>query len=266
MTEDAGESDGASTAVTSITASTENSPQTPIATGAPTETAVEEAEAETLTLLATVNVRAGPGASYPIVGTLRIGTVVEAVGRSGSGADSWYQIANPEDGDELVWVSGNPQLVDASGAEGAPEVTPAAVAAATPAVNTALAGRSGTIYYSATDSSGADNIYWVAADGVGPELVVSGADSLRTNQTVIGWLSKRSRLALGIGDRRRRAKSHAFSSNPGRLVPSWNPGGDRVIFTSSRGDRPASLRHLAGERGAFYQLGRLIRTGIRPAT
>ena len=158
VTEDAGESDGASTAVTSITASTENSPQTPIATGAPTETAVEEDEAATLTLLATVNVRAGPGASYPIVGTLRIGTVVEAVGRSGSGADSWYQIANPEDGDELVWVSGNPQLVDASGAEGAPEVTPAAVAAATPAVNTALAGRSGTIYYSATVVGGGQHL------------------------------------------------------------------------------------------------------------
>jgi len=261
VTEDAGESDGASTAVTSITASTENSPQTPIATGAPTETAVEEAEAETLTLLATVNVRAGPGASYPIVGTLRIGTVVEAVGRSGSGADSWYQIANPEDGDELVWVSGNPQLVDASGAEGAPEVTPAAVAAATPAVNTALAGRSGTIYYSATDSSGADNIYWVAADGyVEPELVVSGGrqPAHQPNGDRLAFKSVAD-SALGIGGIDGAGQNRTlFSSNPEDSVPSWNPGGDRIIFTSNReGDRDWRLYVTWPESGgAFYQLGR----------
>ncbi len=237
------------------------SPSPAEASASPTATAVEEAEIATLTLLATVNVRAGPGAGYPIVGTLRIGTVVEPVGRSGSGADSWYQIANPEDGEEFVWVSGNPQLVEVSSAEGAPEVTPAAVAAATPAASTALAGRSGTIYFSATDSSGVDNIYRVAADGYGePEVAVSGGRQ-PAHQPDGDRLAFKSVAdsALGIGGIDDAGQNRTlYSSNPEDSAPSWNPGGDRIIFASNReGDRDWRLYVTWPESGgAFYQLGR----------
>ena len=118
-----------------------------------------------------------------------------------------------------------------------------------------------TIYYSATDSSGADTIYWVAADGyVEPELVVSGGrqPAHQPNGDRLAFKSVAD-SALGIGGIDGAGQNRTlFSSNPEDSVPSWNPGGDRIIFTSNReGDRDWRLYVTWPESGgAFYQLGR----------
>ncbi|NIO68286.1 MAG: SH3 domain-containing protein, partial [Anaerolineae bacterium] len=50
-----------------------------------------------------LNVRAGPGTAYPIVGGLSRGDVVEVVGKNAAG--TWLQIVHPADSDGRGWIS-----------------------------------------------------------------------------------------------------------------------------------------------------------------
>jgi uncharacterized protein YraI len=57
-----------------------------------------------LQAVADVNVRSGPGTNYNVLGLLRAGQAVEAVGRSPEGA--WWQIVFPPNTGALGWVVG----------------------------------------------------------------------------------------------------------------------------------------------------------------
>jgi len=76
-------------------ARTDTSASTP--TGAPTQTPGPKVNVAT----ANVNLRAGPGTNYPIVGGLQEGDPVEIAGRTGDGG--WYQIWRPDR--SFAWVS-----------------------------------------------------------------------------------------------------------------------------------------------------------------
>jgi uncharacterized protein YgiM (DUF1202 family) len=85
-----------------ISVSPPSSTPTPTVAFSPTPSAIVRVEV--------LNVRAGPGTEYPVVGHLAAGELVEIVGRNADG--TWWQIRHPRG--QNGWVSG--ALVEAQGA------------------------------------------------------------------------------------------------------------------------------------------------------
>jgi hypothetical protein len=86
-----------------------------------------------VTALVALNVRAGPGTDYPVIGRLAKDQSAEIVGRDGF-AD-WWQIAFASENSEVGWVVAGGEFSKASNADAVPTAeipTPPAAAAATP--------------------------------------------------------------------------------------------------------------------------------------
>jgi hypothetical protein len=71
-----------------------------------------------LTALVSLNVRAGPGLDYPIVGQLAQGQSVQVIGQNPEG--SWWQIIYPPDSGSLAWVIADIQYSTVDNAGGMP--------------------------------------------------------------------------------------------------------------------------------------------------
>jgi uncharacterized protein YraI len=204
---------------------------------APTTAASAPESSGELIALTTLNVRAGPGIEFPIIGSLAANDKTPVTGRLAADKEPWWQIVYPPGSNEHGWVSGDPTLSTVSKAENAPVVE---APSAPPAESKPLAGV-GSIFYSATDADGRDNIYVLrAVAGAEPALLVQDAvqPSLQPNGQRLAFRSTRSD-ALGLGgfdlDSELRVR---FSANIEDSLPSWNPEGNRLVFASNReGDR-----------------------------
>ncbi len=206
----------------------------------------------TLTPLAVVNVRSGPGAAYPIVGELSISTAATVTGRYEAGDDLWWQIIFPDAPDRRGWVTGDPSLVDAEQAADAPSVTPPALVAPVKV--------RGRIFFSGLGENGVNAIFGMdAVAGAQPAPVITEAamPALRSQGDRLAFTSLRSDMlglggvVLATGERLR------FSFNIEDTLPSWNPDGDRLIFASTReSDRRWRLyRTWADGAGEIEDLG-----------
>lgn len=131
----------------------------------------EPAQEPGLTTLTGLNVRAGPGTDYPVIGKLTQGQSARVTGQNPAG--TWWQIIYPPDSQERGWVSAAAQYSAAHNTGGVPVVqdpsltpdsaTPDSTAQPTPTdVNTpqptrvpttppAAAGGTPTVYYFDTD-------------------------------------------------------------------------------------------------------------------
>ena len=88
-----------------------------------------EAPAPTLTVTGTVvNLRGGPSTDHPILGQVRAGDALTAVGRNADG--TWLQIVNPNDAGARAWIYGPLTSLDAGDARAALE--PVEVVTSTP--------------------------------------------------------------------------------------------------------------------------------------
>ncbi len=87
----------------------------------PNPTVVEPTSNQpTVTTLVGLNVRAGPGTDYPVIGRLPEGQSAPIIGRDAVG--SWWQITFPLGSNQRGWLSGSAQYSKASNAEGVPVV------------------------------------------------------------------------------------------------------------------------------------------------
>ncbi|MCC9074783.1 SH3 domain-containing protein [Litorilinea aerophila] len=193
-----------------------------------------------LTALAAVNVRAGPGTEYAIVGTLPAQATAPVTGRAQPDGQPWWQIVYPPDGTGRGWVTGAPELTQVQDGDQVPlaEVppTPAPEARAQP-----RAGSGGLLFYSATDGDGRHHIYALRpTTGAAPTLLVPDAvqPALQPGGQRLAFRSTRND-SLGLGgfdlDTELRVR---FSANLEDSLPRWNPAGNRLVFASNReGDR-----------------------------
>ena len=87
----------------------------------PSPTATSPAASQPIVTTRTgLNVRAGPGTDYPVIGRLPEGQSVPITGRNA--ATTWSQIPYPLDSNTRGWVSGDPQFTVAANVEGVPVV------------------------------------------------------------------------------------------------------------------------------------------------
>ncbi|MCB9078448.1 MAG: SH3 domain-containing protein [Anaerolineaceae bacterium] len=72
----------------------------------------------TLTALVNLNVRSGPGADYPVLGSLAPGQSFQINGKNPEG--TWWQVIYPPGSGSLAWVSADTEYSTASSVEAAP--------------------------------------------------------------------------------------------------------------------------------------------------
>lgn len=193
-----------------------------------TDTTALEAESPQLTALVGLNLRAGPGTLYPIVGSLAENQSVAVVGVSPD--YTWWQVALSAEGEEVAWVIGDPGLIEARNVEN--------VAVVTPPPPPAKVGR---IFYPGRDPDGLAAI-WSLDLGAGgqPQLIVSEASqpNLSADGARLAVRSMRSDvLGIGIWEMAEKRMS-GLTSHQEDTIPNWAPAGDAIVFGSTRhGDR-----------------------------
>jgi dipeptidyl aminopeptidase/acylaminoacyl peptidase len=216
-------------------------------------------EPQLTVLVEALNVRGGPGVTYPIVGLLEQGDQVTVIGRHA--ASGWWQVELPNGGSG--WVSGGTAYVSVSGdTTGLPEVsiaapavawTPSAVSYTTP--STSKAG--GTIVFE-TVSGGA--IYAVNSDGSGLRYLTNGMDPAispdgqrvaftRWEDTQNGALGSLWVINLdSTGERQILGDIHQ------PRAPTWSPDGSQITISMQQGGRVHEERKCSSQhppRGAY---------------
>jgi hypothetical protein len=223
--------------------------------------AAQDGDSPQLSVIAeALNVRSGPGISYPARDVLLQGEQVEIVGRHS--ASGWWQVRL--DDETTGWVSGGAAYVQVSGdTSGVAAVS----APASPATGGSTPGKSGTLVFQ-TASGGA--IYAVNADGSNLRYLTEGMDPAlspdgsqvaftRWTDTQHGafgslWVTNLD----GTGERVilddvRQPKS-----------PVWSPDGKQVAISMQQGGRLApeakcarelpSEPLLADEEGNYFRV------------
>lgn len=186
------------------------------------------ADSPQLTALVDLNLRAGPGTLYPIVGSLTAENSVAIVGVSPD--HTWWQVAVGVEGEENAWVIGDPGFVEARNAE--------SVAVVTPPPPPAKVGR---IFYPGRDPDGREAILSLELGGSGQSRIVvtdASQPNLSADGARLAVRSIRSDvLGIGIWDMTNNRMS-GLTSHQEDTIPSWSPAGDALVFASTRhGDR-----------------------------
>ncbi len=182
----------------------------------------------TFTAQVLLNVRSGPSTAFPIVGDLVADEATHITGISPDG--DWWQIVYPPDSETRAWVIGDPQFGDAQNADDVAVVTPPP-----------LPRPVGRIFYSAPNAEGVQSILAQSlAPGASPVLILPEAaqPSVYRNGDRVALRSIRSDLlGIGIYDLTT-IQLTGVTSHLEDSIPNWNPGGDRIVFASTRhGDR-----------------------------
>jgi Tol biopolymer transport system component len=215
-----------------------------------------------------LNVRSGPGVSYPAVGLLVRGDQVPVVGQHA--ANGWWQVELPDGG--RGWVSGGAAYVSVSGdTAGVPEVAASiSAAAAQPTTSTTPPSASkagGTIVFQA--SSGG-TIYAVNADGSNLRPLTTGMDPalspdgqwvaftrwVDTQNGAFGslWVISVDTLT---GTPARVAEPGRAGGTGERVVlndvrqpesPVWSPDGTQIALSMQHGGRLQEERKCSGQR------------------
>lgn len=205
-----------------------------------------------LTALTPVEVRSGPGNSFPILLTLQPGDVVTITGRFGATPDLWWQIP-VRDGESSGWVHADEARASAYMTDHVPEVVaPAQVAPV---------AQQGRILFSAESRNGVASLYEIAvAPAATPLLLLDDArqPALRAQGDIIAFASDRPDM-LGIGGiNLQTGERLRYTFNLEDMLPRWNATGDQLLFSSTReGDRRARIYRIFAEGAVSSQTLRL---------
>ncbi|MCL4300863.1 MAG: PD40 domain-containing protein [Anaerolineae bacterium] len=204
-------------------------------------TAAQEDDTRQLTVIApALNVRSGPGVTYPALAVLNQGDQVTAISHDASG---WWQVRLSEGG--TGWVSGGPAYVSLT--------TPlSAVAAVAPTVSGPVNFQNpGTLVFQ-TVSGGP--IYAIGADGSNLHYLTTGMDPAlspdgqwvaftRWDNPQIG--ARGSLWVINVdGSGERRVAENIFQPKS----PTWSPDGTQIILSMTYGEHLATERKCSGER------------------
>ena len=193
-----------------------------------------------------VNIRTGPGTTYPIVGIAPLDTEGEIVGRSADG--QWWVASVPSAPNGQGWVAA--AYVEASNADSVPVLPAPPLPVVTAAIQEGVPYEvpQGVILYSASRVVQEGNRVYELEDiyavpptaGAQAEMVANNAmqPALSPDRSMLAFYSQQSDK-LGVG---------GYDVNTGRRLrfsrfiedsqPRWSPTGDRIVFASNRqGDR-----------------------------
>jgi Tol biopolymer transport system component len=214
---------------------------------------------------ARLNVRAGPGTQYPIIGQLPSGTTYTVLARDESA--QWLQLAIPQIPQQSGWVFSQYTTLYLTSAE-LPVASPP-----TPPPASATGGEpepSGRIAFPAFDSNrGTYDIYIVNADGTNLRRVVEEASqpALSPNGQYLAYHHWQV-------DDRGLVVSNSNGANPLRVtdfledgLPAWSPDSTKIVFSSYREvDRFSRLYWLWADnmRDWEYQRGHMPVYGEYP--
>jgi len=242
-----------------VAAETEPDPVDPLLFSMPIELAVAATQGPSGRVIAPagVNIRSGPGASYPIVGVAREGAEGEIVGKSEDG--QWWVANVPFAPDGQGWIAS--AYVEASGADDV-SVIPTPPVPATPAAAPVPADMPSAAIVETPDELPADSVILFSASrrllegnrayelediyavspqpGSSAQLIIPNAmqPSLQHGGNILAFRSTQpdqfglSAYDFGADGRVR------YSNSLEDSTPRWNPTGDRLLFSSNRtGDR-----------------------------
>jgi len=180
-----------------------------------------------------LNVRAGPGTDYPIVGTQAPGATLALIGRDVS--SDWLQIA-PASGDEIGWVAaryvrveGDPARLPVSDQVGA-----APAVSGAPAQVGATAGLVGKLVFQAT-IGGTIYLYDLASGTL--RSLTTGADPAISpdGKTVAFWRQDGGEYGLYLIDIAGGAERRVLARPERVRGPTWSPDGRSIAFSHVNG-------------------------------
>jgi dipeptidyl aminopeptidase/acylaminoacyl peptidase len=199
-----------------------------------------------------LNVRSGPGVSYPAVGLLAQGDQVPVVGQHA--ASGWWQVELPDGG--RGWVSGGAAYVSVSGdTTGVPEVVAfVSAAAAQPTTSAAPPSASkagGTIVFQ-TSSGGI--IYAVNVDGSNLRSLTTGMDPALSPDgqwvAFTRWVDTQNGAFGSLWVINVDGSGERVILNDVRQPesPAWSPDGTQIALSMQHGGRLQEERKCSGQR------------------
>ena len=210
---------------------------------APTAAAQGEDQSQLTVVAQALNVRSGPGVSYPAINVLQQGDRIAVVGYDAT--TDWWQVQLPDG--NTGWVSGSPAYVSISaGTTGLP-----GPAATKPVPSLSGPATTSTIVFQ-TASGGP--IYAINADGTNLRYLTTGIDPAlspdgqwvafaRWDNPQIGALGSLWMINVdGSGERLILEGIHQPKA------PVWSPDGTQIILSMTYGDRLTTERKCSGQR------------------
>jgi TolB protein len=178
-----------------------------------------------------LNVRSGPGTAYPIVGGLRLGDMVEVVGKNA--ASTWLRITYDGQG---AWVAA--AYVDLTGSLAAvPEVsappppTPLPNKLGTPTPTPELTGK---LVFQVCNGC---DIYVINADGSGLRRLTDGMDpAWSPDGKKVAFARWRDPRGIYVIDEDGSNETRVFGWSEAK-APAWSPDGSHIVFTRRYGGR-----------------------------
>lgn len=214
----------------------------PAAEGTAGDSSVAGTSVTAEVLTTAVNVRTGPGLSYPSQTVLEKGDTVDVTGVSGLG--TWYQVA--QDGSPLGWISASPQYVTASGSTAD---VPVVAAPGIPSGGGKLilqTSSGGDFYLLNADLS-------PFADGSQLRYLTSGIDPAfspdGTKVAFTRWAGNNGTGSVWIYNLDSGQEQHVIGGIDYQpKAPTWSPDGSQLVISFQHGGR-REAEHVCGEPG-----------------
>jgi TolB protein len=178
-----------------------------------------------------LNVRAGPGVAYPIIGGLSQGDVVEVVGKNAVG--TWLQIAysGREGWVAAAYVELSGSLAEVPVVSAPPLPPPRSAPMPTPTPTPELTGK---LVFQVCNGC---DIYVINADGSGLRRLTDGMDpAWSPDGKKVAFARWRDPRGIYVIDEDGSNETLLFGWSQAK-APAWSPDGSHIVFTRQYGGR-----------------------------
>jgi Tol biopolymer transport system component len=210
---------------------------------APSATAQDESQAQLTVVAQALNMRTGPGVTYPAFAVLKQGDQVVIIAYDA--ANNWWQVQLPSG--NTGWVSGGPAYISVNG-----NITNVSETTASQTQQTIPNTQLTNAFIFQTASGGA--IYAINPDGSNLRYLTTGLDPAlspdgqwvaftRWDNPQIGALG-----SLWVINRDGSGEQLVLEGIHQPKAPVWSPDGTQIILSVTYGDRLSTERKCSGQR------------------
>jgi dipeptidyl aminopeptidase/acylaminoacyl peptidase/uncharacterized protein YraI len=181
-----------------------------------------------------LNVRAGPGVAYPIIGGLSQGDAVEVVGKNATG--TWLQIVYPTGAEGRAWVAAayvelSGSLAEVPVVSAPPLPPPRSAPMPTPTPTPEFTGK---LVFQVCNGC---DIYVINADGSGLRRLTDGMDpAWSPDGKKVAFARWRDPRGIYVIDEDGSNETLLFGWSQAK-APAWSPDGSHIVFTRQYGGR-----------------------------